>query len=180
MQLWWTRCVVANSSSAYLFILQVVRMRLTKKKALPVAQISHKSPEWSVRLLINAAGSKVETLLVAFQTALYHVRSRSYTRLHTCRDTHSLPYARNVLNKFASLYSKYFHAFHHTLLNLCCNSHHNRYLDSSKNFSEIKSFFSIYFTASKRLWSKTSEAPTWCYYILLQSQTTLTLVQECS
>jgi len=33
VQLWWTLCIVANSSSTYLFILWVERTRLTKKKS---------------------------------------------------------------------------------------------------------------------------------------------------
>jgi len=48
---------------------------------------------------MNAAGSKVEILLVAFQSALYNVRSCSYARgyIHVA---HSLPYARNVVKGF--------------------------------------------------------------------------------
>jgi len=46
VQLWWTLWIVANSSSTYLFILWVVQTQLIKKKALPVGQINHESPEW--------------------------------------------------------------------------------------------------------------------------------------
>jgi len=48
---------------------------------------------------MNAAGSKVEALLVAFQSVIYHIRLRLYVSgFHTHRNVHSLPYARKVLS----------------------------------------------------------------------------------
>ena len=69
---------MANSSSAYLFILLSCANSTDQENSFAGSLDQSQIALVISRLLISAAGRKVKTLLVAFQSALHHVMSRSY------------------------------------------------------------------------------------------------------